>query len=100
MDPPTYVDITTKEFVFVETVTQEVTTVKTSNKIAISIVRVDLFNKATLQVQFIGADNQNVKLQILEMSGDDYTAWGTDDQYVVTWTLNKLGLSPSTQVVV
>jgi hypothetical protein len=27
-------------------------------------------------------------------------AWGDDDQYVVNWTLDKLGLSRSTQVVI
>ena len=90
MDDPTYVDITTKEFV----------TVETSNKIAIYVLNIELFNKATIHVHFLNADDRNIHLEVLEMTGDDYSAWGTDDQYVVTWTLNKLGLSPTTQVVV
>lgn len=90
MDTPTYVDIQTKEFV----------TVQTANKIAIFVLRVELFNSANIHVHYLNEQGQNINLQVLTMSGDDYLAWGDNDQYVVTWTLNKLGLSPSTQVVV
>jgi hypothetical protein len=90
MDTPTYVDIQTKEFV----------TVQTANKIAIFVLRVELFSSANIHVHYLNEQGQNINLQILTMSGEDYLAWGDDDQYVVTWTLNKLGLSPSTQVVV
>lgn len=90
MDTPTYVDIETKEFI----------TVQTAKKIAIFVLRVELFSKATVHVHFLNEQGQNVNLQILDMSGEDYEAWGNDDQYVVSWTLSKLGLNPATEVVI
>jgi hypothetical protein len=90
MDVPTYVDIQTKEFI----------TVQTANKIAIYVLQVELFNSANVHVHFLNEQGQNVNLQVLLMEGADYLAWGDDDQYVVNWTLDKLGLNRSTQVVI
>jgi hypothetical protein len=84
----------------VQIIPQEVSVVKASNKIAISVVRVDLFSKAIIEVQFISVDHQLVNTQVLEMTGNDYLAWGSNDQYIINWTLNKLGLTPSVQVIV
>lgn len=90
MSDPTYVDIQTKEFI----------TVQTAHKIAIFVLTVQLFNKAIVHVHYLNDQGQNINLQILNMEGADYLAWGEDDQYVVNWTLDKLGLSRSTQVVI
>ena len=89
MDTPTYVNIQTKEFI----------TVKVSNKIAIFVSKVDLFTAAEITVRFLDEDHRTIISQILYMSGADYSGWGDNDQYVVDWTLNQLGLSPSTQVI-
>lgn len=90
MDSPTYVDIQTKEFI----------TVQTANRIAIFVLQVELFSKANVHVHYLNEQGQNINLQVLVMEGADYLAWGDDDQYVVNWTLDKLGLSRSTQVVI
>jgi hypothetical protein len=89
MDTPTVVNIQTKEFI----------TVKVSNKIAIFVSKIDLFVAAEITVRFLDENERTIISQILQMSGTDYSGWGDNDQYVVDWTLNQLGLSPTTQVV-
>ena len=39
-----------------------------------------------------------VKNGIMDMNGDDYTAWGSSDQYVIDFCLSKLGLEQKTTV--
>lgn len=86
----TEVSIQTKEFV----------TVRTCNKVAIFVQNIVLFQKAEIHVHFLDENGVCIEYQIVFMEGDDYAAWSNDDQYVITWTLNKLGLSPTMQVVV
>jgi|688.fasta_scaffold2662757_1 hypothetical protein len=86
----TEVPIQSKEFI----------TVRTSNKIAIFVVRLQLFQNAEIHVHFLDDTGSCIEVQVLNMEGDDYSSWSTDDQYVINWTLDKLGLSRSTPVVV
>jgi hypothetical protein len=30
---------------------------------------------------------------MITLTGDAYTAWGTDDEYLYTWTAQQLGLT-------
>jgi hypothetical protein len=88
--PFTEISIVPKEFV----------TVKTISKIAIYVVRVDLFQKAEIHVNFLEDNGCSIDVKVLVMEGEDYSSWASDDQYVVDWVLTKLELSSSTQVVV
>ena len=85
----TVVNIETKEFI----------TVKTSNKVAIFVKQIVLFQQAEIHVHFLDEYGGCIDAQILLLDGSNYSAWGEDDQYIVNWSLNQLGLSPTTQVV-
>jgi hypothetical protein len=85
----TVVNIETKEFI----------TVKTSNKVSIFVKQIVLFQKAEIHVHFLDEYGSCISVEILYMDGTNYTSWGENDQYVIDWTLNQLGLSPTTQVV-
>jgi hypothetical protein len=76
----TEVSIQTKEFV----------TVRTSNKIAIFVTSVKLFQQAEIHVHFLDDDGNCIEVNIFVMEGDDYLSWSNDDQYVVNWVLAKL----------
>jgi hypothetical protein len=79
---------------------KEFVTVKTASKIAINVIRVELFQKAEIRVNFLEDNGGSIDVKVLVMEGDDYSGWMNDDQYVVNWVLAKFGLSSSTQVVV
>lgn len=59
-------------------------------KVLISVVAIELSSSATIQAYLTGESGES-KNVLLVMSGDDYSAWGGDDQYVVDWVLRKLG---------
>jgi hypothetical protein len=86
----TEVSIQPKEFI----------TLRTSNKISIFVTSVKLFQQAEIHVHFLDDAGSCIEVNVFVMEGEDYLSWSNDDQYVVNWVLKKLGLSPSTQVIV
>ena len=65
----------------------------TVNNIKISVLSVELFKNIVLRVSMF-ADKTIVENKILKVEGEDYANWGNDDQYIVNYCLNKLGLTP------
>ena len=61
--------------------------------VCISIGTVDLGVSATINVQLLNANGSVVEVQQLVLEQPDYSYWGTDDRFVINWTLQKLGLS-------
>ena len=61
------------------------------NKVAISIVNVQLFTSVMISAILFHndklLDNKNIVL-----TGEEYDAWGNNDQYIINITLQKLGL--------
>lgn len=51
-----------------------------------------LFQSCVFSVSLLDANNNVVKVHILDMTGDDYTNWGGDDSYVVNWVKAKLNI--------
>jgi hypothetical protein len=64
---------------------------KTFDKLVISNIQVSLQNDAVLQVYLEGTETDN-QIYNLYMDQPTYAGWGDDDEYVVDWTLNQLGL--------
>jgi len=64
------------------------------NNIKIRTNRLNLFNSISLGVTLF-SDNVLVENKIIDVTGEDYTNWGNDDQYIVNFVLNKLGLTPA-----
>ena len=75
---------------------QDSTFTKTSiiNNIKIRVNRIILFKSISLSVSLL--ENESlVENKYIEVSGEDYTNWGNDDQYIVNFVLTKLGLTPA-----
>ena len=64
------------------------------NNITIRTNRLSLFNSISLGVTLF-SDNILVENKIIDITGEDYANWGNDDQYIVNFVLNKLGLTPA-----
>ena len=64
------------------------------NNIKIRTNRLSLFNSISLGVSLF-ADNALVENKTIDVTGEDYNNWGNDDQYIVNFVLNKLGLTPA-----
>jgi hypothetical protein len=64
------------------------------NNIKIRTNRLSLFNSISLGVSLF-ADNSLVENKTIDVTGEDYNNWGNDDQYIVNFVLNKLGLTPA-----
>ncbi len=68
--------------------------VKTSviNNIIIKIIQFELFKSITISVTLLSNTN-NIDNQLIKISGEDYTNWGNDDNYIIDFVLTKLGLT-------
>lgn len=68
-------------------------TTHTSNKIMVVVSNIQLFQKADIYVQFLDNSGIIVDQKTLTMEGDEYLSWTNNDQYVIDWAMQKLGLS-------
>lgn len=64
--------------------------------VRIVVLSVDLGVSAQIDAQLLNAEGSIVEVRHLVLSQPDYSYWGTDDQFVVNWTLLQLGLSKPT----
>jgi hypothetical protein len=51
-----------------------------------------LFSKCEFVVSLLDASGVVVIRHFLVLEGEEYLAWGGDDQYVVDWVKTKLGI--------
>lgn len=59
--------------------------------IKVKVHSVVLFTSVTLMVQLLDSASKIVDVKQVVLSGDEYLAWGQDDQYLITIALAKLG---------
>lgn len=71
------------------TVTQ--TIVKTIGGFKIAACFVTPFQSAMVQVFLLNEEGEHVENANVMLEGADYTAWGNDDQFLVTKVAEKLG---------
>ncbi len=67
-----------------------VTTTQTVTRLEIELVNLVLGTSARFSVRQFN-DRNIIDVSFVEMSGDDYKAWGSDDNYVENYILNTLG---------
>ena len=60
--------------------------------VCISVGTVNLGVSAIINAQILSTDGSVVEVKQLILEQPDYSYWGTDDEFVVNWTLQKLGL--------
>ena len=56
-------------------------------------IEVDLFNSARIRVNLMDQNNNRIDCTFVTLSGDDYTNWGNNDDYIISYVANKLGFT-------
>jgi hypothetical protein len=69
-----------------------ITEVKTITSFKVSIQDLVLFYSVTLRCELLNAVGNLIDLRYIVLSGDDYTNWGNNDDYIVNTCAAKLGL--------
>ena len=87
MDSP--IDVVPYEYVNTETV----------SKIRINIINIVLFTSVTVNAVLFNQSNHVVTSKNFVLAGENYTQWGYDDRYIVTYVCNQLGITLTTPLV-
>ena len=61
--------------------------------VRVIVLNIDLGVSANIDAQLLNPDGSVIEVKHLVLSQPDYSLWGTDDEFVVNWTLIQLGLS-------
>ena len=61
--------------------------------VRVIVLSVDLGISASIDAQILDCAGVVVEVKHLKLEQPDYSQWGTDDEFVVNWTLSQLGLS-------
>jgi hypothetical protein len=69
-----------------------VTTVTVICKFTIKRVEVQLKQSAQIVVDLIDTNGNYAGTKYLVMSGNDYTNWGSDDDYLINWVKTNLNI--------
>lgn len=67
------------------------TTVKTITSFKITRICID--DKCTVEVQSLDSDNRIVSFDLITLTTEEYSAWGTDDTYIVNLIASKLNFT-------
>jgi len=54
-------------------------------------IDIQLFSSAKVRVNLFNSQRHRVDIRYVSIAGDDYTNWGNDDQYIITFVSNALG---------
>jgi hypothetical protein len=77
----------------------EIVSIKHKNSFSVSVIHVELFQYVTLAVNFFDENNVCTDRTDVKISGEDYSNWAADDNYVINYVINKLGLQVKPPVV-
>ncbi len=69
------------------TVSTKVTTVASYS---VKIHKINLFESATLCIKLFDEKNELIEIKYLDLSGDNYTNWGSDDNYINNFVATQL----------
>lgn len=72
---------------------KEVVTTQTISQVEILEGNIQLGQSVRFPVKLLDANSNLISIEFVEVSGDDYINWGTDDSYVNNLILTKLGLT-------
>ena len=70
----------------------EITT-KTAVRFSLDIAKIELGVSATFRVTLYDSDDKCISNKYVTLVGQDYLNWGTDDEYVIKFIANTLGLT-------
>jgi hypothetical protein len=66
-------------------------TTKTISKIEILDGNINLNSSVTFPVKLMDSDNNLINIETISIEGEEYNNWGSDDNYIETLILTKLG---------
>jgi hypothetical protein len=61
--------------------------------VRVIVLSVDLGISASIDAQILNSEGVVVEVKHLKLEQPSYSEWGLDDEFVVNWTLQQLGLS-------
>jgi len=61
--------------------------------VKVIVLSVNLGVSANIEAQLLNSECAVVEVKSLVLSQPDYGYWGSDDSFVVNWTLTQLGLT-------
>jgi hypothetical protein len=61
--------------------------------VRVIVLSVDLGISASIEAQILNAEGSIVSVVPLKLEQPSYSEWGLDDEFVVNWTLQQLGLT-------
>lgn len=68
-------------------------TTKNAARVQIGVSSLTLGEKCVFRVYYYDIDGILVHMEDVVMEGDDYRAWGNDDDYCINFVTNRLGLT-------
>jgi hypothetical protein len=75
-------------------VTKEDITVQEITAISIAVEDIILFTSAVIRVTSYNAAGNRIKFDRLTLSGDDYTNWSNNDQYIYNYVYTTMNITP------
>jgi len=67
--------------------------------VRVIVLSVNLNVSANIDAQILDSNNNIIDVKHLVLEQPEYSYWGTDDNFVVNWTLQQLGLNPIVEVL-
>lgn len=67
------------------------TVVKNIIRVEMEIQRLILGKSVTVRVLSYTDSGELAKVDMVEIAGEEYQSWGSDDDYIINLTLSKLG---------
>jgi hypothetical protein len=72
---------------------KEVVTTQTISQVEILEGNIQLGQSVRFPVKLLDSNSGLISVEFVEVSGEEYLAWGTDDSYINNLILTKLGLT-------
>jgi len=63
------------------------------SKIEMEVMEMVLDSHVTMVVHYLNANGNSLDNKIVKIEGEEYNAWGDDDNYIINLVLTKLGLA-------
>lgn len=68
-----------------------VVTTKTITSFKIDRIEISLFKSAIITIVLLDSANSIIDVKFVNIAGDDYSKWSTDDSYVIDFIKQKMG---------
>jgi len=60
--------------------------------VRVIVLSVNLGVSASIEAQLLNPDGSVVQVKSLQLVQPEYSFWGSDDNFIINWTLQQLGL--------